>query len=247
LSAASISEIIDNRLSAKRPWRGTEDTGDEVDRPLRRTTLRDEIKDRLVQRILDGTYGPGERIVESQVATEFGTSQAPVREALRELEAMRFVETQPHRGARVREVTTEELGQIYPVRAALEEVAGRAAAVRMADEQLSALADELAGMRRAAEAQDLHAQLLHDVRFHEIIVEASGNQVLIEVWRSLRVEAGTLISVIRADSDLRMIADMHRPVLQALRSRDPELAGKEMRAHIEFFGSLVTRPPDDRD
>jgi DNA-binding GntR family transcriptional regulator len=218
-----------------------------VHRPLRRTTLRDEIKERILERILDGTYGPGERIVESQVATEFGTSQAPVREALRELEAMRFVETQPHRGARVREVTTEELIHIYPVRAALEEVAGRAAAVRMSQEQRSALADELAGMRQAAEAQDLHAQLLHDVRFHEIIVEASGNQVLAEVWRSLRVEARTLISVIRADSDLRMIAEMHRPVLQALQSRDPELAGKEMRAHIEFFGSLVTRRPDDHD
>jgi DNA-binding GntR family transcriptional regulator len=209
-----------------------------VDRPLRRTTLRDQIKDRLVQRILDGTYGPGERIVESQVAVEFGTSQAPVREALRELEALRFVETRPHRGARVREVTTQELGQIYPVRAALEEVAGRAAAARISGEQLSALADE---------PQDLHAQLRHDVRFHEIIVEASGNQVLAEVWRSLRVEARTLISVIRADSDLRMIAEMHRPVLQALQSRDPELAGKEMRAHIEFFGSLVTRRPDDHD
>jgi DNA-binding GntR family transcriptional regulator len=216
-----------------------------VDRPLRRTTLRDELKERLVERILDGSYGPGDRIVESQVATEFGTSQAPVREALRELEAMRFVETQPHRGARVREVSTEELIQIYPVRAALEEVAGREAAVRMADEQLSALADEFAGMRQAAEAQDLHAQLLHDVRFHEIIVEASGNQVLVDVWRSLRVEARTLVSVIRADSDLRMIAEMHRPVLQALQSRDPELAGKEMRAHIEFFGSLVARRPDD--
>ena len=218
-----------------------------MDRPLRRTTLRDEIKDRIVERILDGTYGPGERIVESQVATEFGTSQAPVREALRELEAMRFVETQPHRGARVRKVTTEELGQIYPVRAALEEVAGREAAVRMSGEQLSALADELASMRQAAEAQNLHAQLLHDVRFHEIIVEASGNQVLVDVWRSLRVEARTLISVIRADSDLRMIAEMHRPVLQALQSRDPELAGKEMRGHIEFFGSVVTRRPDDHD
>jgi DNA-binding GntR family transcriptional regulator len=218
-----------------------------VDRPLHRTTLRDQIKDRLVQRILDGTYGPGERIVESQVAVEFGTSQAPVREALRELEAMRLVETRPHRGARVREVTTQELGQIYPVRAALEEVAGRAAAARMSGEQLSALADELTGMRRAAEAQDLHAQLLHDVRFHEIIVEASGNQVLAEVWRSLRVEARTLISVIRADSDLHMIAEMHRPVLQALQSRDPELAGKEMRTHIEFFGSFVIRRPDDHD
>jgi DNA-binding FadR family transcriptional regulator len=44
-----------------------------------------------------------------------------------------------------------------------------------------------------------------------------------------------------------MIAEMHRPVLQALQSRDPEVAGKEMRAHIEFFGSFVTRRPDDHD
>jgi DNA-binding GntR family transcriptional regulator len=211
-----------------------------VDRPLRRTgVLRDEIKDRIVERILDGTYGPGDRIKESLLAAEFGVSQAPVREALRDLEAMRFIESQPHKGARVREVTAEELGQIYPVRAALEEVAGREAATRMTEDQLGALAEELAGMRRAADGDDLHALLVHDTRFHEIIVEASGNQVLLDVWRSLRVEARTLVSVLRSHSDLHAIAELHRPVLQAVQFRDPDLAGKEMRAHIEFFGASV--------
>jgi DNA-binding GntR family transcriptional regulator len=220
-----------------------------VDRPLRRTgALRDEIKDRLVERILDGTYGPGERIKESVVATEFGVSQAPVREALRELEAMRFVESQPHKGARVREMTRGELVQIYPVRAALEEVAGREAATRMTPEVLAQLDEELTGMRRAAEQDDLHAQLVHDTRFHEIIVEASGNQVLVDVWRSLRVEARTLVSVLRSHSDLYAIAELHRPVLLALRFGDPDLAGKEMRAHIEFFGASVAgrMATDDR-
>lgn len=207
--------------------------------PSRQASLRDAIKDRIVERIMDGTYGPGERIVESRLAAEFGVSQAPVREALRELEALRFVESQPHRGARVREVTLAELGQIYPVRAALEEIAGRAAAGRMTDDALGALNEELILMRQAAEAKDVHEQLRHDVRFHEIIVEASGNQVLIDVWHSLRVEVRTLISVIRGDSDLRMIAEMHRPILLALQYGDPELAGKEMRAHIEFFGSSL--------
>jgi DNA-binding GntR family transcriptional regulator len=211
-----------------------------VDPPLRRTgVLRDEIKDRIVERILDGTYGPGDRIKESLLAAEFGVSQAPVREALRDLEAMRFIESQPHKGARVREVTVEELGQIYPVRAALEEVAGREAATRMTEDQLGTLAEELAGMRRAADSDDLHALLVHDTRFHEIIVEASGNQVLLDVWRSLRVEARTLVSVLRSHSDLHAIAELHRPVLQAVRFRDPDLAGKEMRAHIEFFGASV--------
>jgi DNA-binding GntR family transcriptional regulator len=205
--------------------------------------LREVIKEHIVARILDGTYPPASRIVESQLAQEFGTSQAPVREALRDLEGMRLIESQPHVGARVRAVTPDELGQIYPVRAALEEVAGRAAAPRISDDTLAALAEELAAMRRAAEAGRVHEQLVHDARFHEIIVEASGNQILIEVWRSLRVEARTLISVIKADSNLRMIAEMHRPLLSALQLRDPDLAGKEMRAHIEFFGSFVSARP----
>lgn len=218
-----------------------------MERPIHRRVLREDLKERIVERILDGTYPPGSRIVESQIALEFGTSQAPVREALRDLEGLRFVESQPHRGARVRAVSPKELGQIYPVRAALEEVAGREAAPIISDETLGALAEELAAMRHAAETQDVHEQLAHDARFHELIVEASDNQVLVEVWRSLRVEARTLISVIKADSNLRMIAEMHRPVLQALQLRDPDLAGKEMRAHIEFFGSLVTGTPPPLD
>jgi len=104
------------------------------------------------------------------------------------------------------------------------------------------LAGELDAMRKAAEAGDVHDQLVHDARFHELIVLASGNPVLVEVWRSLRVEAQTLISVIKADSNLRMIAEMHRPILTALQTRDSDLAGKEMRSHIEFFGSLVAGP-----
>jgi DNA-binding GntR family transcriptional regulator len=207
--------------------------------PQRTGLLRDAIKERIVERILDGTYGPGERIVESAVAAEFGVSQAPVREALRDLEAMRFVESQPHRGARVREVSTDELIQIYPVRAALEEVAGREAATRISEEQLAALGEELAAMRRAADDGDLHALMVSDTRFHEIIVEASGNDVLLDVWRSLRVEARSLVSALKSHSDLHSIAELHRPVLQAVQYRDPELAGKEMRAHIEFFGASV--------
>jgi len=207
--------------------------------PQRVVLLRDAIKERIVARILDGTYGPGERIVESAVAAEFGVSQAPVREALRDLEAMRFVESQPHRGARVRDVTADELVQIYPVRAALEEVAGREAAPRITEAAIALLREELAGMRRAAGAGDLHALMVHDARFHEIIVEASGNYVLLDVWRSLRVQARSLVTALKGRSDLHAIAELHRPVLQAVEFRDPELLGKEMRAHIEFFGASV--------
>ncbi|WP_218974731.1 GntR family transcriptional regulator [Streptomyces sp. NP160] len=206
-----------------------------------RTVLREEIKGRILERIIDGTYAPGDRIVESAIAKEFGTSQAPVREALRDLEGMHLIESQPHKGARVREITPERLGQVYPVRACLEELAGREAATRITDDVLLALADEVEGMRIAAVERDPRAQMRHDTRFHEIIVEVAGNEVLLDQWHSLRVETGTLISVIRAEWDLHMIAEMHRPILNALRQRDPALASSEMRAHIEFFGGLVMR------
>ena len=215
--------------------------GTDVEQPIVRTVLREEIKNRIVERILDGTYPPGARIVESQLAREFGTSQAPVREALRDLEGMHLIETWPHKGARVREATPERLGQVYPVRAALEELAGREAASRMTAEVKAALAAEIVAMRQAADDGDAHAQMAHDTRFHEIIVETAANEVLLDMWHALRVETGTLISVIKSDWDLHMIAEMHRPVLQALDQGDVDLAAKEMRAHIEFFGSMVLK------
>lgn len=210
-----------------------------MDLPIGRTVLREEIKDRIVERILNGTYPPGSRIVESQLAKEFGTSQAPVREALRDLEGMHLIESKPHKGARVLALTPERLAMVYPVRASLEELAGREAASRMTEQVLEALAEEIAAMEAAAEAGDPRAQMTHDTRFHEIIVETAANEVLLDIWHALRVETGTLISVIKSDWDLHMIAEMHKPVLRAMRMREPNLAGAEMRSHIEYFGSLV--------
>jgi DNA-binding GntR family transcriptional regulator len=93
--------------------------------------LRQQVKELLLERILSHHYAPGDRLVETRIAQELGVSQAPVREALRELETLRFVESAPFKGAWVREVSDRELAEIYPIRAALEDVAARAAAERL--------------------------------------------------------------------------------------------------------------------
>lgn len=207
---------------------------------LDKTMLRDQIRELIIERILDGTYKPGERIVELQLVGELKVSQAPVREAIRDLEAMRFVESEPFRGARVRLITTEELAETYPVRAALEELAGQLAASHVDDALLKALDGELAAMRKCAAKGQLHDQLSHDARFHEIVVEASGNRVLLDAWRSLRIEARTLVSVIKSDSNLEEIADTHQVIIDALRGGNPDEVGKDLRKHIERFGSSLT-------
>jgi DNA-binding GntR family transcriptional regulator len=205
-----------------------------------RTVLREQVKELLLGRILGGVYRPGDRLVETRIAQELGTSQAPVREALRDLELLRFVESEPFRGARVRAVSAAELAEIYPVRAAIEEVAAREAAVRL-DGRVAGLERELAAMRRAAADGDLHALVEHDVRFHRLIIEAAGNRTLLDVWTSLRVEARTIITALTTGIDHHELADMHEPVLAALAARDPEQAGRALRRHIEEFGELVLR------
>ena len=207
---------------------------------LNRAVLSDQVKEILLKRILDGEYSPGDRLVEMHIAQEFEISQAPVREALRELEALGFVESEPYRGTRVRAVTKSELTEIYPVRAALEEVAARAAAVHLAG-NVEALEAELEAMHAAAEKGDLYEEVQHDVEFHRLIVEASGNRVLQDMWRSLRIEARTLISVLKALIGGYELAELHRPVLEALAEGDAEKAGLLLRNHVEYFGELIMK------
>jgi DNA-binding GntR family transcriptional regulator len=205
-----------------------------------RTVLREQVKELLLERILSGVYRPGDRLVETRIAQELGTSQAPVREALRDLELLRFVESEPFRGARVREVSAEELAEIYPVRAAVEELAAREAAAQLGG-RTDALERELDAMRQAAADGDLHRLVEHDVAFHRLIVEASGNRILLEVWASLRVEVRTIITALATGIDHHELADTHEPVLEALTAGDPERAGRAIRRHIEEFGELLLR------
>lgn len=206
-----------------------------------RTVLREQIKEVLVERMLSGHYQPGDRLVEMQIAQEFGTSQAPVREALRDLESLRFVESAAFRGTRVRSISHQELAEIYPVRAALEGLAAHLAAERMSDDLLERLQAEYRAMRDAADRADLHAQVHHDVELHRLIVDASGNTILMQVWQSLRVEVRTLITAVETHINLQELADTHLPILDAFAARDPERADATVRRHLLHFGELLLK------
>jgi DNA-binding GntR family transcriptional regulator len=200
-----------------------------------RAVFREQIKDVLMQRIVDGQYEPGERIVELRIAEEFGVSQAPVREALRELESLRLVESEPFRGARVRAVRADEIAESYPVRAALEELAAKLAAERLAG-AAAPLQAGIDAMRAAAVDGDLRAFVRHDVAFHRVFVEASGNLTLVEVWQSLHVDLRTRFTLIQRLEDLAEVAESHVPIMRALDAGDAERAGRVVREHIEGFG-----------
>ena len=204
-----------------------------------RRVLRDEIRDQLIEQILNGKLAPGERIVEMRIAQQFGVSQAPVREALRDLDLLGFVVSSPFRGAIVRQISVEELVQLYPIRAVLEGLAARHAASRMSPATFKKLEGLLATMRTAAARGDHRRAVEADFAFHLTIVEASGNRLLQQIWDRMRLATTTFLTVSKSHHSLREIVERHSSVVDALRTRDPDAAERAMRFHIEEPGEWL--------
>jgi DNA-binding GntR family transcriptional regulator len=209
-----------------------------------RDCMSDRICRVLAERIIAGLLLPGERLVEMRIAEEFSTSQAPVREALRELEALRLVQSEPYRGTRVREVGEREMAEAYAVRAVLEQAAAESAAPILKGnvEGLRRCLDEL---RASALAEDREGYARHDVDFHRGIVEAADNKILLQTWDSLGFEARVRIMLARKNPDLPRFAHCHDPILDALEAGDGPTAGRLLREHAEsFMGPGPARPCD---
>jgi DNA-binding GntR family transcriptional regulator len=203
-----------------------------------RRALRHDVRDGLVQSILDGEYGPGDRLVEMHIARTYGTSQGPVREALRELEMLGFVRSEPHRGTYVRDPWQRGMLELYEVRAALEEFAARIATPHLCAD-VSELQAEVDGMAAAALRNDVHAAVEHSERFHRLIVEGSGNQLLNTMWSSLSITDHTALTMVTLALDIGTLAESHQPIVDAIAAGDVELACRVSREHQDWFVEML--------
>jgi len=206
---------------------------------LPRIVLSDRVKEHIVDAVLNGELKPGDRIVESSLARQLGVSQAPVREAIRDLVLLGFLETQPYKGTSVRSFTPEELWETYTVRAALESLAARLAATHLSDEDVQALQGILDEMMLAAQRQDRDELVELDNHFHEKILQISRNKTLYQFWKTLQFGTWTIVTYRKSSYDPEYLAARHEELLQALESRDPEKAMHAMQHHIEDMG----KPP----
>ncbi len=199
---------------------------------ISRSVLAEQIKDRVLQDILSGRYPPDARIVETRVAKELGTSQAPVREALRGLEALGVVEILPFRGARVRRLSATELREAYDVRSELECLGARLGVPAMTDADLAEIEALFAAMQAAAEAGDRREVAVRDAAFHARLLRLAGNATLERVWRSLEPFSRTYISLVSPNADPRWSAGLHPPIVAALRGRDVAAVELALQRHF---------------
>lgn len=191
-----------------------------------------------MDRILDGTYKPGDRLIELQIANELNTSQSPVREALRTLEAMRVVETETYKGTRVRSISQKELEESSMVRAALEDLGAQLAAPHFKD-NVATLEAESELFLKAASEKDVKNYSHHDIQFHRLIMVGSQNSLLISIWESVVLESRfrlTLKSI--GEDQLCDFGNAHLPVIDALRKGDGADAGRLLKELIHKFHFL---------
>ncbi|MCO8273930.1 GntR family transcriptional regulator [Actinoplanes sp. TRM 88003] len=204
---------------------------------LSRPTLSEGIRDGLVEMIVSGRIKTGERLIETRIAADFGTSQAPVREALRELEGLGLVESRPRRGRHVLPFVEQTLREAYVVRAALEETATRLAMLNH-KLPLEDMREDVADMRRSAAGEDVRAMGLASTRFHRRVVLAAGNFLLERAWEALQIEARTAITLMVAEPDLGHVADEHADLLAVLEAGDVEAACLHTRSHQWAYADL---------
>jgi DNA-binding GntR family transcriptional regulator len=205
---------------------------------LKRSSVSEHIKQLLLDRILDGTYKPGERLIELQIANELNTSQSPVREAFRYLEALGVVDTETYKGTRVRVITERELKESSQIRAVLEELAANQAAPNLKG-KVEPLREESRLFVEAAKKKDFALYSKHDIEFHRIIVEASDNKLLLNIWESVVLESRFRLTLSRiGKTHIHDFANAHLPVIDALDKGDGAEAGRLLKELICEFHFL---------
>lgn len=212
---------------------------------LKRVCMRDRIRDTLVGRILDGTYPAGTQLKELYLAREFDVSQAPIREALRELEGSGLVASQRFRGTRVKGADFAEMRESYELRMMLEMRSVELAAP-YGPQLLDDLGECVRGMDSSVKVDDSEGYIDNALRFHRRLVESSGNRTFLSVWDSLLWDIRGRIALRRlADQgkSLKPFVSLHKALLGRLREQDVAGASERVKAVLSRVNSAFDEEP----
>ena len=214
--------------------------------PVRGERTAEIVARLLSQAILDGDLAPGTRLREETLASVYGVSRTPIREALILLGSSGLIGLAPNRGATVLRLTVDDIAEIYHLRGLLESEAVSLATQRATPELIGLLdrsCDRLAELHGAAAGEQLRA----DMHFHYGIAEASGSPRLYALIRQVSaIPEGYRSSIPYSSQDLTEAERQHRAIAGALRNGRCQEAAALMRSHVGWAGRLAVRSLGDR-
>ena len=204
--------------------------------------LRDVVFNTLRQAILRGELKPGERLMEVQLANKLGVSRTPIREAIRKLELEGLVLMIPRKGAEVADITEKSLMDVLEVRKALEELAVQLCCDKITGKEIEELHRAADDFRRILKTSDDVTEIAEaDVRFHDIIYLATGNQKLIQILNNLREQMYRyrVECIKRKESHPILIAE-HEEIIRRIENKEKKEAADLVCRHIDNQAEVVT-------
>lgn len=200
-----------------------------------RPSLVEQAYAELRQRILDNVYPPGHQGLETELADELGISRTPLREALIRLQNEGLVSVVPRHGMRVLPVSADDMRELYQVLTALESTAAELVALRRPSAaELKPLEQATADMAKALKTDNLAAWAEADGRFHRLLIEMSGNRLLVEAVTRYRdrVQRARLFTLRLRPKPIHSTRE-HTALVGRLRAGDAKGAVQLNRAHRE--------------
>lgn len=203
--------------------------------------LRDVVFNTLRQAILRGELKPGERLMEIQLANKLGVSRTPVREAIRKLELEGLVLMIPRKGAEVADISEKSLKDVLEVREALEELAARLACDKITKEGINRLKEAAQDFRSALKSNDITQMAEADVRFHDVICNATENQKLGQLLNNLREQMYRYrIEYLKDQQVYEKLLSEHEEIIRHIEKGEKNEAARVVSRHIENQAQAVT-------
>jgi DNA-binding GntR family transcriptional regulator len=209
-------------------------------------SLPEAVRMTLRRRILNNELAAGERLIEANLAAEFGVSRTTLRSALMELKNDRLVEFLPRRGCSVARMSRAEVEDACFARYLLESGAACEDRAVIDDNLIAALEKELDAMAECAGSCDMAGIVECDTRLHGLLVEAGSRARLAELWHALDGQMGALMrsSLEFQGGDLSEVVSRHRSLIDAIRTKDRVLMAAAIKNH--YLSPQSFHDHDDR-
>jgi len=204
-------------------------------------TLREKIADAIRDEIIHGRLKGGERLSEPEVASRYGISRTPVREAFRQLTAEGFLCLTPRRGARVAFVTEKDITEFYELKSLLEGYAARVATPKLQEKDLQKMEQLNEQMDRCHQRGDLKRIARIHTEFHNIFLEASGNEQLAATLQQLVNKFQRFTILLALSGKNPEAVAQHREIIDAFRARDAQRAETLVQANALLGKELMIK------
>ena len=211
---------------------------------IQRTSLVDQVCAYLRERIFNFDFKPGHSIQESKLMKTIGVSRSPIREALRILEGEGLLERNAQKGVIVKNISRREIQETYSILAVLEGLATELAIERLRKDDLDELNELCDKMRQQDEKRNYKQWAKHNHRFHKIIIKAADNLLLekeLKQYRSKTIWFMAFMAVKLQEQIFQQSHMEHKEIVDALVSRDSDLAVSQTKRHIKNAGETVVK------